>query len=38
MAEEEDEAEEGATDEGATADTEENEEECRLESPSTLGC
>lgn len=30
--------EEAGTDEDGTADTEEGKEECRLESPSTLGC
>lgn len=28
----------GGTEEGATAETDENDDECKLESPSTLGC
>lgn len=32
------EEEEDGTDEGGTAETEEGKEECRLKSPSTLGC
>ncbi len=28
----------GGTEEGATAETDENDEECKMESPSTLGC